>query len=175
MIMWYIICSLGVYYHHLRVSKNLQSDYSLSSLGKCLTFQHSMPSVPRVYIMGMNLVIRSNECPVFHIICGLTILSIGELYRVSLASICKFPTLCISYIHICTYLYLTLYLMSILTRLYHHRAVGATSFLVPFMELFWYLMSMYVLENERGKRWANKISSLVDACLPPPGYVCKSD
>ena len=31
-----------------------------------------------------------------------------------------------------------------------YMAVGASSFLVPCFELFWYLMSMKVLENERG-------------------------
>lgn len=33
--------------------------------------------------------------------------------------------------------------------------VGASSFIIPTMELFWYLMSMKVLENERGVRWIN--------------------
>jgi hypothetical protein len=32
-------------------------------------------------------------------------------------------------------------------------AVGASSFMIPFFELIWYLMSMKVLENERGRRW----------------------
>lgn len=33
-------------------------------------------------------------------------------------------------------------------------AVGATSFFVPLLEVFWYGMSMQILENERGRRWA---------------------
>ena len=36
-------------------------------------------------------------------------------------------------------------------------AVGSNSFMVPIFELFWYLMSMKVLENERGRRWANAL------------------
>lgn len=31
---------------------------------------------------------------------------------------------------------------------------GASSFMIPIFELIWYLMSMKVLEDERGKRWA---------------------
>ena len=37
-------------------------------------------------------------------------------------------------------------------------AVGSTSFMIPIFELFWYLMSMKVLENERGRRWANALT-----------------
>ncbi|KAL7431887.1 hypothetical protein ACHAXH_002880 [Discostella pseudostelligera] len=37
-------------------------------------------------------------------------------------------------------------------------AVGASSLMIPVFELFWYLMSMKVLENERGRRWANALS-----------------
>ena len=33
-------------------------------------------------------------------------------------------------------------------------AVGASSFMIPAFELFWYLMSMKILENERGRRLA---------------------
>ncbi|KAL3756501.1 hypothetical protein ACHAWU_009895 [Discostella pseudostelligera] len=36
-------------------------------------------------------------------------------------------------------------------------AVGASSLMIPIFELFWYLMSMKVLENERGRRWANAV------------------
>ncbi|KAL9183397.1 hypothetical protein ACHAXT_005184 [Thalassiosira profunda] len=35
-----------------------------------------------------------------------------------------------------------------------YTAVGATSYMIPAFELFWYIMSMKVLENERGRRWA---------------------
>ena len=35
-----------------------------------------------------------------------------------------------------------------------YTAVGATSYMIPAFELFWYMMSMKVLENERGRRWA---------------------
>lgn len=31
---------------------------------------------------------------------------------------------------------------------------GSSSFMIPIFELIWYLMSMKVLENERGRRWA---------------------
>jgi protein-S-isoprenylcysteine O-methyltransferase Ste14 len=36
-----------------------------------------------------------------------------------------------------------------------YMSVGASSFMIPGMELFWYMMSMKVLENERGVRWVN--------------------
>ena len=39
-----------------------------------------------------------------------------------------------------------------------YMVVGATSFLVPFIELFWYLMSMKVLENERGVNWVKALT-----------------
>lgn len=42
-------------------------------------------------------------------------------------------------------------------------AVGSTSFMIPIFELFWYLMSMKVLENERGRRWANALSKTSSA------------
>ena len=34
-----------------------------------------------------------------------------------------------------------------------YLAVGASNFLFPVLELFWYLVSMKVLENDRGRRW----------------------
>ncbi len=34
-----------------------------------------------------------------------------------------------------------------------YLVVGASSFVIPVFELFWYVMSMKVLENERGRRW----------------------
>jgi hypothetical protein len=37
-------------------------------------------------------------------------------------------------------------------------AVGASSFMIPIFELIWYLMSMKVLENERGRRWVNALA-----------------
>jgi len=40
-----------------------------------------------------------------------------------------------------------------------YLAVGASSFLIPVFELFWYTMSMQVFENERGRRWASAIYS----------------
>ena len=30
--------------------------------------------------------------------------------------------------------------------------------MIPMFELLWYLMSMKVLENERGRRWANALA-----------------
>ena len=39
-----------------------------------------------------------------------------------------------------------------------YMVVGATSFLVPFIELFWYLMRMKVLENERGVNWVKALT-----------------
>lgn len=38
-----------------------------------------------------------------------------------------------------------------------YLTVGASNYLIPFYELFWYLMSMYVFENDRGRRWAAAI------------------
>jgi len=35
-----------------------------------------------------------------------------------------------------------------------YTTVGATSYMIPMFELFWYMMSMQVFENERGRRWA---------------------
>jgi hypothetical protein len=40
-----------------------------------------------------------------------------------------------------------------------YLTVGASNYLVPLYELFWYMMSMYVFENERGRRWAAAIYS----------------
>ncbi|KAL3823818.1 hypothetical protein ACHAXA_011605 [Cyclostephanos tholiformis] len=37
-------------------------------------------------------------------------------------------------------------------------AVGASSFMIPIFELIWYLTSMKVLENERGRRWATALA-----------------
>jgi hypothetical protein len=39
-----------------------------------------------------------------------------------------------------------------------YLAVGASSFMIPIFELTWYLMSMKVLENERGRRWATALT-----------------
>ena len=36
-------------------------------------------------------------------------------------------------------------------------ALGASSYLVPILETFWYLMSMQVFEHSRGRRLAQKI------------------
>jgi hypothetical protein len=39
-----------------------------------------------------------------------------------------------------------------------YMAVGASSFMIPVMELFWYGMSMKVFENERGIRWVKTLT-----------------
>ncbi|KAL3803809.1 hypothetical protein HJC23_003971 [Cyclotella cryptica] len=39
-----------------------------------------------------------------------------------------------------------------------YLSVGASSFAIPMMELFWYGMSMKVFENERGRRWYNALA-----------------
>ena len=52
-----------------------------------------------------------------------------------------------------------------------YLAVGASSFLVPVMELFWYGCSMKIFENERGRRWASNLEKLKNALLPPQGCI----
>jgi len=42
-----------------------------------------------------------------------------------------------------------------------YLAVGASSFMIPMFELIWYLMSMKVLENERGRRWATALAGSI--------------
>ena len=44
-----------------------------------------------------------------------------------------------------------------------YLSVGATSFAIPMMEVFWYGCSMKVFENERGRRWYEMITGTINS------------